>query len=502
MIGTRVQPRRPRITSMPSMPGRPRSRITSVGMMRAPRASSASSPVAGEVDVVAAGPEVRCRGPAGSAARRRRRGSRVTCAACSARRPSVQPAAGGVLELELAAHRLDEALGDGEAEPDPVAVRRCRRAAGTARTPRRARRAGCPGRGRRRARRRRRRPRPPRRAPAIAGRRARERVGDEVGDRPLEQRRVGDDRRQRLGDVDVDRARRARRGWRARRARPRRAPTARSVDVERAGLEPAHVEQVADEAFEPVGLLVDRVEELAGAARRPVDVVAAAGSSTDALIDASGVRRSCETAAGAPCAARWRRRASPPRRPRPRAPRAAIDDGELARERVEDALVVAARAAPHRRARARRSSVEPRSRSPSGVAGTACPPRASTRPVRRRPGGRAATAVEPNDARGGRRAAVGHRRRRRRARGERLGLGAGPGGLGRAARGRATTSVLTTAATARNTTSARRFSASAIVKRVERRREEPVDEQEPGDRRSQRRPRRRRPRRSRRRAAR
>ena len=46
-----------------------------------------------------------------------------------------------------------------------------------------------------------------------------------------------------------------------------------ALTLERAGLEPAHVEQVADEGVEPVGLLVDRGEELVSRLRRPVDVV-------------------------------------------------------------------------------------------------------------------------------------------------------------------------------------------------------------------------------------
>ena len=52
----------------------------------------------------------------------------------------------------------------------------------------------------------------------------------------------------------------------------------RQADVERSGLEPAHVEQVADERVEPVGLLVDRDEELVRAPPASIDVVAGAGS--------------------------------------------------------------------------------------------------------------------------------------------------------------------------------------------------------------------------------
>ena len=116
MIGTRVQPRRPRITSRPSMPGSPRSRTTRSGCLRA-ASVSAASPVGGEVDVVAARAQVRRRARAGSGARRRRRGCGVTRRARSLS-DDREPAAGRVLDLELAAHRLDEALRDREAEPD------------------------------------------------------------------------------------------------------------------------------------------------------------------------------------------------------------------------------------------------------------------------------------------------------------------------------------------------------------------------------------------------
>ena len=79
-------------------------------------------------------------------------------------------------------------------------------------------------------------------------------------------------RRERLGDVDVDV------GGSGAEARERGGDDLvdadrRQADVERAGLEPAHVEQVADERVEPVGLLVDRGEELASCLGRPVDVV-------------------------------------------------------------------------------------------------------------------------------------------------------------------------------------------------------------------------------------
>ena len=71
-------------------------------------------------------------------------------------------------------------------------------------------------------------------------------------------------------------------------------PTAR-LHVSAPALQPAHVEQVADEAVEPVGLLVDGREEL----RRCAGVQSTSCCRrlvADALIDGSGVRRSWETA--------------------------------------------------------------------------------------------------------------------------------------------------------------------------------------------------------------
>ena len=59
--------------------------------------------------------------------------------------------------------------------------------------------------------------------------------------------------------------------------RPRRAPSSatsvgRRCDGQRADLQPAGVEQVADEPVQPVGLLVDGGERLGELLRRPVDV--------------------------------------------------------------------------------------------------------------------------------------------------------------------------------------------------------------------------------------
>ena len=69
------------------------------------------------------------------------------------------------------------------------------------------------------------------------------------------------------------------------------------MDAQRARRQPAHVEQVRDEGGEPVGLLVDRHAELADAPRGSTRTSSASSDVTDALIEASGVRRSCDTAA-------------------------------------------------------------------------------------------------------------------------------------------------------------------------------------------------------------
>ncbi len=104
------------------------------------------------------------------------------------------------------------------------------------------------------------------------------------------------DARQVLRDVDVDRtAVIGQAGERLRHHLVKPDPPAH--ERERPGLDPTHVEEVADQAVEPVRLLLDRREELGD-----LVVVSTRTSScrrllTAALIDASGVRRSCETAA-------------------------------------------------------------------------------------------------------------------------------------------------------------------------------------------------------------
>ena len=77
--------------------------------------------------------------------------------------------------------------------------------------------------------------------------------------------------RQGLGDVDDDAAR----GVAQARERGRHdlvEPGGPARELERARLQPAHVEQVLDELVEPVGLGVDAAHELVGVGARPVDV--------------------------------------------------------------------------------------------------------------------------------------------------------------------------------------------------------------------------------------
>ena len=113
---------------------------------------------------------------------------------------------------------------------------------------------------------------------------------------PARAARVGHD----AGSVSGTSTRPPRRG-RARlreRARPRPppGPTVAQHEAQRPALQAAHVEQVPDEAVEPVGLLLDGGEELGGLVVATTRRRAGGGWSTDALIDASGVRRSWDTA--------------------------------------------------------------------------------------------------------------------------------------------------------------------------------------------------------------
>ena len=68
-------------------------------------------------------------------------------------------------------------------------------------------------------------------------------------------------------------------------------------ELQRTRLQPAHVEEVADEVVEPVGALVDRLEQLTASPRARSRRRVAGGCSPTALIEDNGVRRSCDTAA-------------------------------------------------------------------------------------------------------------------------------------------------------------------------------------------------------------
>jgi hypothetical protein len=97
-------------------------------------------------------------------------------------------------------------------------------------------------------------------------------VGDDVGDRPLQQARVGVDAWQRLGHVDLDAAAVVGKAGEGGRHHLVHADWP-VVQAERAGLEPGHVEQVADQPIQPVGLLVDGGQQLGGRVRWECDVV-------------------------------------------------------------------------------------------------------------------------------------------------------------------------------------------------------------------------------------
>ena len=321
MIGTWLQPRRPA--------DRPRRRRCRAGRGRGRRrrggrgARQLERLLAGrrEIDLVAARPQVDARARAGSAARRRRPGPGSCDAALAAgdcitrqrRRPacprpssspsiaSTKPA--GDREPEADARRpsarsprrwngwntLVALVGR-----DPRALGR-RRAARPDRRPRPA--TTRTGRaGRRRMRRRcRRRSRPP----ARAARRRPARAAASPARRRSTRPRVSAEALQRRGHDLVEPDRRA------------------SASSQRARLQPAHVEQVADEVVEPIGLLVDRLEELARAR--------VASRSTSGWQQARHRRLDRRRAAcagratprrAARSAARWPRRAL--RRPRPR----------------------------------------------------------------------------------------------------------------------------------------------------------------------------------------
>ena len=264
------------------MPGSPRSRTTTSGWWRA-ASSSACLAGLGEVDVVAAGAQVDAERPPDrrlvvddeharrSLTRSDRREARTPS---SGRRRGVSST---VSSPPIASTKPAR-----DREPEADARRRCpgrRRAAGTAR---RSGRAGPAGRRGPWSTTRRSTRSPtvlaPRPGPSIRPASTRARCRSTFATARSSSARVGVDPRQRLGHVDARPAPRGRRRLAERRGRrPPRARGRRSDEVHRAGLEPAHVEQVPDERVEPVGLLVDRLEELAGRLGRPRRRRAAAG---------------------------------------------------------------------------------------------------------------------------------------------------------------------------------------------------------------------------------
>ena len=120
-------------------------------------------------------------------------------------------------------------------------------------------------------------------------------VGKDVGERALQQDWVGVDEREVSGQL----ARRSHSSCIRRcRPRPRTASTSgvgRSVDRECAGLQSAGVEQVADQAVEAVGLGLDGGERVVELLRRSSRTSGSRSPLTIALIDANGLRRSCDT---------------------------------------------------------------------------------------------------------------------------------------------------------------------------------------------------------------
>ena len=412
MIGTCVQPRRPRITSTPSMPGRPRSRMTTSGCWRA---ASVERLLAGrgEVDVVAACAQVVAegaadlrlvvddedRGSSPDAPRRpddHRRAHRRACPRARSRRPSPRRtreprrgrgrrrAVGLVAEpLEGLEHAL--ALGRGGI-PGPRSMTRMSTPSG--------------------------RPRPRRPAPALRRRVTRTALAMMLASARSSSAGVGEDRRQRLGHVDVDRGPRAPRLASAA-GTTSSSPTGARASSTRAGLQPAHVEQVADEGVEPVGLLVDRRRGTRRGLVGPVDVVleeagdrrldrrqrraqvvrhggaergpelVRLGRAWPAVAASASQRSSSATAAS--CAAKALRTPSilaASRDPRERrdVPASSIDDVGVVR--VSPARSLPAALPPPTRRRAARSTAAPSS--PKVAAGPSCverPPRTANEPA-------------------------------------------------------------------------------------------------------------------------
>ena len=100
------------------------------------------------------------------------------------------------------------------------------------------------------------------------GRRKADRVRDHVGECALEEPAIGEDTRQRVVDVESHGAIRGAEAGERRREHLVQCDRG-GRDVERSRLQPAHVEEIADERVEPVGLLLDRGKELVACRGRP-----------------------------------------------------------------------------------------------------------------------------------------------------------------------------------------------------------------------------------------
>ena len=121
-----------------------------------------------------------------------------------------------------------------------------------------------------------------------------QRVGEQVGQDPLEQARIGQHQREAVGHgyLHPDRILQPEQRDRGHLVNRRGA----QEGLQRSGMQAAHVEQVADQGVEPVGVLLDGREQV-GLVVWDHSTSVCRRLLTLALIDASGVRRSWLTAA-------------------------------------------------------------------------------------------------------------------------------------------------------------------------------------------------------------
>ena len=113
---------------------------------------------------------------------------------------------------------------------------------------------------------------------------------DAVDDHPVLQQRAGATQSGRDQVADVDRL---------------------ALGHDGAGIEPGHVQKVADEAVEPLGLAQRRAQKLVAGRPRRSGRGSSAGCDSAPMIEASGVRRSCDTEVS--MAERRRSRSAPSR---------------------------------------------------------------------------------------------------------------------------------------------------------------------------------------------